>query len=151
MPVHRYHQQALDQILRKALGMKAYKQPAPPIAPLEGAPDADADATVLLTHYRTVQEVLACHRYDDAALVCGWCLADDQQVRPIGTRGEPPKFCSDRCAAAHEAFMVKVMGKGRSKPEAVPDLAATIARRARAKREEAKEKDLSYGSGQTRT
>lgn len=97
---------------------KQYEQPSAPIAKLDNVPGPEASEDVLLAHFRRVQDINACHRYDDVIAACSWCcdmeagLAFTKPDEPRGTR----MFCSGRCASAHAAY--RVIAHGRPKPKA---------------------------------
>lgn len=69
------------------------------------APGPDADASDLRTHYRRVQEILACRSYDLVTQLCHWCIAWEPLTHAkAGTRGGARMFCSGRCAGAYVAY-----------------------------------------------
>ncbi len=111
--------------------------PAPAVEPMKDVPGPDADATALREHYRAVQNVRACHRYDDIVTRCYWCLADDQQVPRRGTRGGGNIYCTDRCADAADAYHIKVLERGREIP---PDIIEVAQRRTSEKKKRGRPK-----------
>lgn len=114
------------------MARRKYTQPGPAVEPLTDVPGPEADVSALREHYRRVQTARATHRYDDIVTVCYWCLADDQQVPANGKRS-PLKFCCQRCADAHEAFMVAVYGPSKPKEDNLDDI---VRRREAAQQEE---------------
>ena len=80
-----------------------------PILKLDNVPGPEAPPLELTEHYRRVQVVLACRRYNDVIAACHWCCDMKEGLafsRP-NSRG-PRMFCSRQCADAFEAYHRKV-------------------------------------------
>ena len=98
---------------------KQYAQTDVPIRKMDNVPGPEDSFKELEKHFRLVQAILACHRYDDVIAACHWCcemeagLAFAKPDKPRGTR----MFCSERCAKTHAAYRVTAHNLTKPKSE----------------------------------